>query len=375
MVKVLIGDLFESKAQTLVNTVNCVGVMGKGVALEFKKRFPDMFADYERRCQHHEVKLGQPYLFKRLLPPWVLNFPTKSHWRAVTNLQDIINGLEYLLANYKKWGITSLAVPPLGCGNGQLEWRVVGPTLYRFFRRMEIPVEIYAPYGTPHSELQPSFLGVSGSEGDLTVPMPEPQFIKPEWVALVDVLQRLESQPYHWPVGRTIFQKIAYIVTEEGLDTGLDYRRGSYGPYAPELKAMLGRLMNNGLIQEERLGQKMLRVRPGRTFEDAKAAYRHRLAAFEDVLQKTTDLFLRVQTTNEAELVATVIFAARQLRKQRPATVSEIEILNAVMEWKERRRPPLKKEDVALTIRNLAAHGWLDVDASADLPVTEEEFC
>ena len=107
MVKVLIGDLFESKAQTWVNTVNCVGVMGKGVALEFKNRFPDMYEDYVARCKRGEVKLGRPYLFKRLVPPWILNFPTKDHWRSVANLKSIIEGLEYLLRHYKDWGIQS----------------------------------------------------------------------------------------------------------------------------------------------------------------------------------------------------------------------------------------------------------------------------
>ena len=94
MIRVLSGNLFESKAQTLVNTVNCVGVMGKGVALGFKERFPEMFADYQRRCERGEVRLGRPYLFKHLVGPWIVNFPTKQHWRQVTNLQDIISGLE-----------------------------------------------------------------------------------------------------------------------------------------------------------------------------------------------------------------------------------------------------------------------------------------
>jgi uncharacterized protein YwgA len=274
----------------------------------------------------------------------------------VTNLEDIISGLDHLLAHYELWGIESLAVPPLGCGNGQLEWRVVGPTLYRHFTRMNIPVEIYAPYGTPHAELSPSFLGAYGSGGDLTVPMPEPEFIKPEWVAIVDVLNRIESQPYHWPVGRTTFQKIAYTLTEEGLDTGLDYRPGSYGPHARELKPMLGRLINNGLIKEEQLGEKMLRVRPGSTFGDAKAAYRRHLEAFEPVLQKTTDLFLRVQNTRQAELVTTVLYAARQLARQNPRKPSEMEVLQSVMQWKQRRRPPLQTTEIAHTVRNLAAH-------------------
>lgn len=164
MVKVLIGDLFTSKAQTIVNAINCVGVMGKGIALQFKNRFPDMFRDYEERCKRKEVKLGRPYLYKTMLPPYILNFPTKDHWRSVTNLADIERGLQYLHNHYKEWGITSIAVPALGCGEGTLEWRVVGPTLYSYLSKMDIPVELYKPYGTPHQELQPEFLEQKESE-------------------------------------------------------------------------------------------------------------------------------------------------------------------------------------------------------------------
>jgi O-acetyl-ADP-ribose deacetylase (regulator of RNase III) len=84
MVVTMVGDLFRSEAQTWVNTVNTVGIMGKGVALEFKKRFPDMYDDYVERCRRGEVRLGKPYLFKRSTTPWVLNFPTKDHWRSVS---------------------------------------------------------------------------------------------------------------------------------------------------------------------------------------------------------------------------------------------------------------------------------------------------
>ncbi len=149
MVKAVVGDMFESKAQTLVNTVNCVGIMGKGIALEFKNRFPDMFEDYRMRCEAREVRLGQPYVYRRLTPPWILNFPTKDRWRSASRIEDIIAGLDYLHQHYHEWGITSLAVPPLGCGQGQLEWRVVGPTLCRYLKRLDVPVELYAPYGTP----------------------------------------------------------------------------------------------------------------------------------------------------------------------------------------------------------------------------------
>lgn len=372
MVKVLIGELFDSKAQTLVNTVNCVGIMGKGIALEFKKRFPEMFADYQKRCNRHEVKLCQPYIYKPMMPPWILNFPTKDHWRSVSRLEDIVKGLEYLIAHYKEWGITSLAVPPLGCGHGQLEWRIVGPTLYRHLSKLGIPIELYAPYGTPHEELQPEFLDSKTDSGISPSPMPEPKWIEPSWVALVEIIKRIEDQPYHWPVGRTIFQKIAFVATEEGLPTGLHYQRGSYGPFTPELKKVISRLVNNGLIEESKLGS-MIAVKVGTTFHDARKAYLKYIEQWNEIIDKVVDLFMRMNT-QQAEVVATVLFSADELIKKMKGEPSENDVLSLVMEWKKRRRQPLKQDDVAKTIRNLAALGWLKVKPSNDLPIPEEAW-
>ena len=314
MVKVLFGDILKSKAQTLVNTVNCVGIMGKGIALKFKEQFPDMFDDYVERCNRNEVRLGKPYLYKRLTPPWILSFPTKGHWRSVSRIDDIVKGLKYLLQHYKEWGITSLAVLPLGCGQGQLEWKIVGPTLYRYLNQLDIPVELYAPHGTPHEELQPEFLeqepGAKPAEPELA-----PERIKPSWVALVEILRRVEQEPYHWPVGRTTFQKIAYIATQEGLPTGLQYQKSSFGPFSPELKGVITRLVNNGLILEEQLGP-MFAVKIGPTFEDARNAYAGDLAKWESIIEKTEDLFMRMQT-RQSEVVATVLFAANVLASQK----------------------------------------------------------
>lgn len=364
MVKVLIGNLLESKAQTLVNTVNCVGVMGKGIALAFKERYPAMFKDYVERCKRGEVKLGQPYLYKSLVLPWILNFPTKGHWRAVTRLEDITSGLEYLFEHYDDWGVTSLAVPPLGCGNGQLEWRVVGPTLYRYLRRMDIPVELYAPYGTPHQELIPEFL--SGLE---TFPDDQgPRWIMPGWIGLVEIVKRLGEQPHSWPVGRVTFQKLAYVATEEGLPTGLLFRQGDYGPFAPEVKAMETRLVNNGLVIERPLGR-MLALTPGPTYSDARRVYIDDLNRWQPIISRVTDLFMRMNT-KQAELVATILFSARHVARAEKGLLSERDVLDAVMKWK----PRLDKGEVAATIRNLAALGWLAVQASKDLPLPRSEL-
>jgi len=372
MIKILIGDLFESKFQTLVNTVNTVGIMGKGIALEFKKRFPEMFEDYMRRCAEGKVRLGEPYLYKRLTPPWILNFPTKGHWRSVSSLADIVRGLKYFDEHYKEWGITSIAFPPLGCGHGQLEWKIVGPTLYRHMKRLDIPVELYAPHGTPLEELTSEFLSrevdqivVSGKSLN--------NKIESGLIAIVEVLSRIKNEPYHWPIGRTMFQKIAYFATELGLKTGLSYSRSSFGPFASDLKFKITKLVNNGLIQEEQLGR-MFSVRPGPTFQDALKLYKEEIQKAQPIIERLTDLFLRINTTHKAELASTVHFAAKSYQTEHKEMPSETDVLNTVMEWKQRRRPSFDRAEVAKTIRNLASLGLISVKSSKDLPVAEEIF-
>lgn len=370
MIKVLVGDLFESKCQTIVNTVNTVGIMGKGIALEFKKRFPDMFEDYVKRCTEGRVKLGEPYLYKRLTPPWILNFPTKEHWRSVSSISDIVRGLKYLEQHYKEWGISSIALPPLGCGHGQLEWKIVGPTIYRYMNRFDIQVELYAPLGTPPEELAPEFLSREVTEVALSGVNTNNK-IEPGLIAVVEVLSRIEKEPYHWPIGRTMFQKIAYFATELGLKTGLIYSRGSFGPFASDLKFKITKLVNNGLIKEEQLG-KMFSVRPGQTFQDALKLYKEEIQKAQPIIERLTDLFLRINTTHQAELASTVHFAAQAYQKEHKEIPSETDVLNAAMEWKQRRKPSFDRTEVAKTIRNLASLGLISVKSSKDLPVTEE---
>jgi uncharacterized protein YwgA/O-acetyl-ADP-ribose deacetylase (regulator of RNase III) len=373
MIKVLVGDIFESNAQTLVNTVNTVGVMGKGIALGFRKHFPDMYADYVYRCEHRQVRLGEPYLYQRVTPPHVINFPTKEHWRSVSRLEDIVNGLRYLRNHIDEWGVTSLAVPPLGCGEGQLEWRVVGPTLYRGLSKLGISVELYAPFGTPHEELQPEFLDHKGREAAITNHTMDstPVFrVEPGWVALVAILERVKRERYHWPIGRIGFQKVAYFATEVGIPTGLSYRRGSYGPYAAEVKHVLSRLINNGLIVERKLGR-MLSTDVGPTYDDARRGYQPFLAQWQSKIDRVADLVLRMNT-GDAEIAATVHFAANRMKEATHEQPTESQILGYVMQWKVRRRPPLDEAEVALAIRRLNVLGWIGAVASNDLPLPEE---
>jgi len=370
--KILIGDILKSKAQTLVNTVNCVGIMGKGIALEFKNRFPEMFNDYMKRCERNEIHVGHPYVYKSLLGPQIVNFPTKEHWKSVSKVKDIERGLDYLLAHYKEWGITSIAIPPLGCGNGQLDWKVVGPLIYSQVKQMNIPVEIYAPYGTSPAELTESFLENAiefAKDGNGILRSGRLQF-NPAWVGLVEILHRIKKQPYHRPIGRTIFQKIAYVATQQGLPTGFKYHKSSYGPFSKELKLAESKLINDNLLQEERRGR-MFEVKVGPAFEKTRRRCKALLDRYSSVIDKTTDLFIRVDT-KQAETIATVIFTSAELKKSKKGSISEIDVLNAVMQWKQRRRPKLDEATVASTIRNLGMLHWLEVIPDDKLPVSEE---
>ncbi len=369
--KILVGDILQSKAQTLINTVNCVGIMGKGIALEFKKRFPEMFEDYAERCERKEVKPGVPYLYKTLFPPQIINFPTKDHWKSVSRIADIERGLQLLVTHYKEWGVTSVAIPPLGCGNGQLEWKAVGPLIYRYASQIDIPVELYAPYGTPPRELTTEFLSLTSDTAHHSNGRTVQSAINPAWVALVEILHRIEAQPYHWPTGRTIFQKLAYVATRQGLPTGFVYQKGSFGPFSRELKNAETKLVNNNLLQEERYG-KMFLVKSGPNFARVRKDFQNSLDKWIPIIEKTTDLFMRVNT-DQAEVIATVLFAADSLKTETRSVPTETEVLDAVLRWKQKRRPSLDETVVASTIRNLGMLRWLDVKPDAALRVPEEE--
>ncbi len=373
MIKVLIGNLFESKMQTLVNTVNCVGVMGKGVALEFKKRFPEMFKDYAQRCHAKNVKPGVPYLYTDLFGTSILNFPTKDHWRSASRLDDIIRGLDLFVENYRNWGVTSIAFPPLGCGNGGLEWSLVGPIMYQKLGQVDIPVEIFAPFGTPKQQLSETFLSGS-SMSDKDVRGRTRGKLSPEWISLLEVLYQLEKQPYANPVGRTIFQKICYTMTEQGIQTGFHFKQGSYGPFAPEIKEVLGVFANSNLILEEQLGR-MTALKTGPEYPGLRGKSKEKLEPFRRKIDKTVDLFARIKNTEQAEEVTTVFYAARSLKaKNSSQDLNEKDVFDYVLQWKKHWNSESKQLAIASSIRNLVMLNWIKVDISESLPISDSEF-
>lgn len=142
MINYVTTTLFDSPAQTLVNTVNTVGVMGKGVAAEFRHRYPEMFRRYRELCEERQLDIGKLYLY-RTPNKWVLNFPTKKHWRNPSRIEYIEAGLQKFVDTYTVSGITSISFPQLGCGNGNLPWSMVRPVMEKYLRSLPIPVYIH----------------------------------------------------------------------------------------------------------------------------------------------------------------------------------------------------------------------------------------
>src|SRR5579883_3493743 len=153
MITLTKGDILVAGAEALVNTVNCVGVMGRGVALQFKKAYPENFRYYEQACKNGEVEPGRMLVFKTGLltgPKYIINFPTKRHWRGDSRLEYIDAGLVALVAAIKEHNIKSIAIPPLGCGLGGLNWAEVRPRIEAAMRQVpEVEVCLFEPGVTP----------------------------------------------------------------------------------------------------------------------------------------------------------------------------------------------------------------------------------
>lgn len=138
MIKYIDTTVFNVDAQTIANTVNCVGIMGAGLALECKLRFPEMYEDYVERCKQKEVQIGKPYIYRSYGSPWILNFPTKYHWKYPSKIAWIEQGLEYFVATYKQNEVISIAFPKPGCSHGGLDWDDVKVVMASYLEDIDI---------------------------------------------------------------------------------------------------------------------------------------------------------------------------------------------------------------------------------------------
>ncbi len=151
MLEFVHGNMFEAAADIRVNAVNCVGVMGAGIALVFKKRYPEMFIDYQRDCKNGRVRPGEMHVWRSLSGNWVINFPTKRDWRDPSRYEDIEIGLDALRTYLDPLGPVTIALPALGCGHGGLDWNRVSDMIRKKLEGVEAHVRIYAPADSRHA--------------------------------------------------------------------------------------------------------------------------------------------------------------------------------------------------------------------------------
>lgn len=344
-VKITQGDLLrQDDVDAIVNTVNCVGVMGKGIALQFKNKWPENFRAYAAACVAKEVRPGQMYVFDvggLVKPNYIINFPTKDHWRGKSRIQYIRDGLQDLVVTVKRLGIRSIAIPPLGCGNGGLEWNEVRPLIESAFACMpEIEVRLFEPAGSPDPK-------------QMTVRTQRPRMTAGR-AAILKVLDTYRTLEYG--LSRIEVQKLAYFLQEAGEELNLSFVKRNYGPYSDRLRHALNR-MEGHFIRGLGDGVGEAEVEP---VADA-------LAEADEFLAEGThaDLVRRVervarlidgfQSPYGMELLATVHWVATYEQ-----TGPEFEqVLSAVHAWNTRKAKIMQPAHVRAAMARLVEQNWM----------------
>jgi len=344
MIELTQGDILKARAEALVNTVNCVGVMGRGVALQFRKAFPDNFKVYKHVCDRKQLHPGRVLVYDlgRLEPPrYVINFPTKRHWKGRSKLEDIQAGLVALTREVRKRGIRSVAIPPLGCGLGGLDWDVVRPMIEEAFADLpEVHVEVYEPKGAP----QPAAM----------VDRTEAPPMTPGRAALLGLMRRYLGGLMDTSVSLLEIHKLMYFLQEAGEPLRLDYVKARYGPYAENLRHVLSRIEGHFVV-----GYGDAEDKPGRKIELKKDAsdraeeFLNEHKETRERLDRVGDLIAGFETPYGMELLSTVYWVAKH-----EGAKSFDEALSRTYDWAERKKM-FRPDHVQVAWRVLYDKGWL----------------
>lgn len=341
------GNLLAADVDALVNTVNTVGVMGKGIALQFKRAYPDMFADYQRAAKAGTVQRGKMHVWptgSMSGPRYVINFPTKGHWRVPSRLPDIESGLRDLVDVVRSLEIRSIAIPPLGAGNGGLEWSLVEPLIRRAFAELpDVDVRVYAPHGAPPAKAMP----------DAT----RTPRMTPGRAALVQILARyMRASVSASPIEA---QKLMYFLQEAGQPLRLRFEKGLYGPYADNLRHVLREVEGHYLTgygdgSARVLDSEPIELLPGAEAEssalvDADPEMRERI-------ERVLELAEGFESMYSMELLASVHWVAKT---NADARRDPNEAARLVQQWTPRKRGLFTDRHVAIAWETLQERGWL----------------
>jgi O-acetyl-ADP-ribose deacetylase (regulator of RNase III) len=346
------GNLLEADAEALVNTVNCVGFMGKGIALQFKQAFPENFKVYERACTREEVWPGAMLVYPTGAmrgPKYIINFPTKRHWKGKSRIEDIEAGLAALVAEIKALDIRSIALPPLGCGNGGLEWADVRPRIERALAEVpHVRVFLFEPIGAPAAESMP----VRTERPEMT----------PARALFVSIMDRYSALSYRLTLLE--IQKLAYFLQEAGQPLKLNYEAGHYGPYAANLNKVLERIEGHfthgyGNCQNPDVELDLL--------DGALAESQAFLADKKDEqgrLNAVSKLIEGFETPYGMELLSSVHWVATH---SQPPAKSAKEAVVQVHAWSHRKAKMFSPEHIDAAWDRLFSLGWLNDRSRASL--------
>lgn len=336
------GDLLAAEAEALVNTVNTVGVMGKGVALQFKKAFPDNFKAYQRACKAHEVVPGKMFVFETgqlAGPRLIINFPTKRHWKGKARIGDVAAGLADLVDVLRQFGVESVALPPLGCGNGGLDWSDVQPMIETALTAVDTRVLLYLPGPPPAAELQQTRTKRPGMTRVRAV--------------LLAAFGAYRIDPSA-TLTRLVAQKLAYLLQVEGEPLGLDFVKGEFGPYAETLNFVLQDLEGHYVVgYGDRTGPTDIRL-VGDAGEQARVFIASDAGAQERV-ERVRNLINGFESPFGLELLTTVHWASSREGARTPS-----EALQVVADWTPRKRKVFQERHVAIAWERLGSQGWFD---------------
>ncbi|WP_344078566.1 type II toxin-antitoxin system antitoxin DNA ADP-ribosyl glycohydrolase DarG [Luedemannella helvata] len=341
------GNLLDAEAEALVNTVNTAGVMGKGLALQFKRAYPDMFREYARVARAGQIELGRMHVWPtgRLTDPrYIINFPTKGHWRARSRLADVDRGLEDLVRVIKDLGIKSVALPPLGCGNGGLAWTDVRPLIWKAMSAVpDVHVVVYPPGPTPAAELMRT-----------ATPMP------PLTVARASVIHLLSRYIDRALEASLIeVQKLMYFLQVAGEPLKLNYAKGLYGPYADNARHALQTLEGHYLIGFGDGSALVREAEPLRLLPGADVAAHRFLAGQSLTLERIDRVMALIEGFESAygmELLSTVHWVATH---NDPAASSAASAAELVQAWSRRKERMFTSEHVATAWDALRQQGWV----------------
>lgn len=340
------GNLLEANVEALVNTVNTVGVMGKGIALQFKKAFPENFKAYAKACEAGEMQPGRMLtvdLNRLSNPRFIINFPTKRDWKHRSRLKDIETGLPALIEEVRRLEITSIAVPPLGCGNGGLDWRDVRPQIESAFEAVpEVRVLLFAPKGAPEASAMP----INTKRPNMT----------PGRAAVVAVMSQYAVVGYKLTLLEV--QKLLYFLQEAGEDLKIPFVKGPYGPYADTLRHVLDK-MDGHFIRGWGDGANKPET-PLEVVSDAvdeAEAFVGAKSPTHDRLHRVAQLIDGFETPYGMELLSSVHWVA--IHENAAARKDAAKAAAAVSVWNDRKKQIFQAEHVKLAWERLHECGWL----------------